>query len=77
MTTGKSNYVTWRFRGLRILKEKGLASAVVDMAADRADSSSNPATTERVNDQPCTIICLNIHDSQIPRIQSASNAKEA
>jgi len=77
MATGKSNYVPWRFRVLRILKEKGLASAVVDMAADGADSSSNTATTERVNDQAFTIICLNIDDSQIPHIQSASNAKEA
>ena len=77
MATGKSNYVSWRFRVLRIHKEKGLASAVVDMAADGADSSSNTATTERVNDQAFTIICLNIHDSQIPHIQAASNAKEA
>ena len=77
MATGKSNYVAWRFRVLRILKEKGFASAVVDMAADGADSSSNTATTERVNDQAFTIICLNIHDSLIPHIQSATNAKEA
>jgi len=77
MATGKSNYDAWRFRVLRILQEKGLASAVVDMAADAADSSSNTATTESVNDQAFTIICLNIHDSQIPHIQSASNAKEA
>ena len=59
---------------LRILKEKGLVSAVVDIAADRAELSSNTAITERVNNQAFTIICLNIHDSQILHIQSASNA---
>ena len=77
IATGKSNYIAWRFRVLRILKEKGVASAVVEIAADVADSSSNTAITERINDQAFTIICLNIHDSQIPHIQSASNAKEA
>ena len=49
MVRGKTNYVAWRAHGLGILKEKGLASAVVDMTADRADSSWGTATTQRVN----------------------------
>lgn len=75
MATGKSNYVAWKFRVLRILKEKGLASALEDDPADESETAST--TTERVNDQAFTIISLNIRDSQIPHIQSASNAKEA
>ena len=77
MATGKSNYVAWKFRVLRILKEKGLASALEDVAADDSDSAVSSATTERMNDQAFTIISLNIRDSQIPHIQCASNAKEA
>jgi len=30
MATRKSNYIAWRFRVLQILKEKGLASGMVD-----------------------------------------------
>ena len=30
MATGKSNYIAWKFRILRILKEKGLARAFQD-----------------------------------------------
>lgn len=75
MATGKSNYVAWKFRILCILKEKGLASVLENNSAD--DNSSDNATTERMNDQAFTIICLNIRDSQIPHIQSASNAKDA
>jgi len=75
MATGKSNYVAWKFRVLRILKEKGLASALEGAVSD--NSSADSGTTERVNDQAFTIISLNIRDSQIPHIQSARNAKEA
>jgi len=74
MATGKSNTVAWKFRVLRILKEKGLASALEEAASDA--SSADSSTTERVNDQAFTIISLNIRDSQIPHIQSARNAKE-
>src|SRR5437879_7301641 len=74
MASGKSNYVAWKFRILRILKEKGLASAIGDVAAD--DPVEN-IVRERINDQAFTIISLNIRDSQIPHIQAATNAREA
>src|SRR5437588_12867657 len=74
MASGKSNYVAWKFRILRILKEKGLAGAMGDVAAD--DPVENIAR-ERINDQAFTIISLNIRDSQIPHIQAATNAREA
>ena len=75
MATGKSNYVAWKFRVLRILKEKGLAGALEESTDD--DTTSDQTTAERKNDQAFTIICLNIRDSQIPHIQAASSAKEA
>jgi len=75
MARGKSNYVAWKFRVLRILKGKGLPGALEDTTADQPETSSG--NTEYVNDQACTIISLNIRDSQIPHIQSARNAKEA
>ena len=74
MATGKSNYVAWKFRVLRILKEKGLAQALEDSADD---TTAGQETTDRINDQAFTIISLNIRDSQIPHIQAATNAKEA
>jgi len=74
MATGKSNYFAWKFRVLRILKEKGLASALKEVPSD---DNSDTAARERVNDQAFTIISLNIRDSQIPHIQAARNAKEA
>ena len=77
MATGKSNYVAWKFRVLRILKEKGLSRALEEIPADDTDSASVSTITDRANDQAFTIICLNIRDSQIPHIQTASNAKEA
>ena len=75
MATGKSNYVAWKFRVLRILKEKGLVSALEESIDD--DTASDQTTAERKNDQAFTIICLNIRDSQIPYIQAASSAKDA
>jgi len=75
MATGKSNYVAWKFRVLRILKEKGLAGALEDDSAD--DASTDQESRDRKNDQAFTIISLNIRDSQIPHIQASSNAKEA
>jgi len=75
MATGKSNYVAWKFRVLRILKEKGLARALEDNPAD--ESSTASASMERVKDQAFTIISLNIRDSQMPHIQSTRTAKEA
>jgi len=75
MATSKSYYVAWKFRVLRILKEKGLARALE--ASTNDDSASDQAAMERMNDQAFTIISLNIRDSQIPHIQSARNAKDA
>src|SRR5437588_6865955 len=75
MATGKSNYVAWKFRILRILKEKGLAQALEQRDVD--EDLASQATMERINDQAFTIISLNIRDSQIPHIQAARNAREA
>lgn len=75
MATGKSNYVAWKFRVLRILKEKGLAAALENSTAD--DTTESQTTAEQINDRAFTIICFNIKDSQIPHIQASSNAKEA
>jgi len=75
MATGKSNYVAWKFRVLRILKEKGLACALEDGTDD--DSTGEQTTTDRINDQAFTLISLTIKDLQIPHIQPATSAKEA
>jgi len=68
MATGQSNYNAWRFRIIRILKEKDLLSAIED--------SSNTLSSNK-DDQAFTIITLNIKDSQIPYIQDATSTKEA
>jgi len=75
MASGNSNYVAWKFRILRILKEKGLSHMLE--AASNDESTIDDATRNRRNDQAFTIISLNISDSQIPHIQTASSAKEA
>ena len=66
MATGQSNYNAWRFRIVRILKEKDLLQAIED---------STVSSTK--DDQAFTIITLNIKDSQIPHIQNAKTTKEA
>jgi len=66
MATGQSNYNAWRFRIIRILKEKDLLEAI--------ESSTVSAAKD---DQAFTIITLNIKDSQIPHIQDATTAMEA
>jgi len=66
MATGQSNYHAWRFRIVRILKEKNLPAAIED---------STVSTSK--DDQPFTIITLNIKESQIPYIQDAGTTKEA
>ena len=66
MATGQSNYNAWRFRIVRILKEKDLLQAIED---------STVSSTK--DDQAFTIITLNIKDSQIPHIQNSRTAKEA
>jgi len=66
MATGQSNYNAWRFRIMRILKEKDLLPAIGD---------STVSSTK--DDQAFTIITLKIKDSQIQYIQNATTAKEA
>jgi len=68
MATGQSNYNAWRFRIIRIRKEKDLLGAIEDPAS--TDSASK-------DDQAFTIITLNIKDSQIQYIQDATTKKEA
>ena len=92
MATGKSNYNSWRFRLVRIVKEKDLLTVVTEVppeqATPAAGASSNaagkaptlsPELAEfRVKDnQAFTIITLNIKDSQIPHIQRCETAKQA
>ena len=52
MATGQSNYNAWRFRIVRIQKEKDLLAAIED---------SSVSSTK--DDQAFTIITLNIKDS--------------
>jgi len=66
MATGQSNYNAWRFRIIRILKEKNLLSAIEDTEVSASK-----------DDQAFTIITLNIKDSQIPHIQDTTTAKQA
>ena len=66
MATGQSNYNAWRFRIIRILKEKDLLEAIED-----------ELVSTRKDDQAFTIITLNIKDFQIPHIQDATTAKAA
>ena len=68
MATGQSNYNAWRFRIVRILKEKDLLSTIED--------SDIPVSASKDN-QAFTIITLNIKDSQIPYIQDTRTTKEA
>jgi len=67
MATGRSNFNAWRFRIIRILKEKSLLSAI--------ESDTDSVSTAKDN-QAFTIITLNIKDSQIPHIQDCTTAKE-
>jgi len=68
MATGQSNYHAWRFRIIRILKEKGLLEAIEDSEDSISPSKDN---------QAFTIITLNIKDSQIPYIQDPSSTRDA
>jgi len=71
MPSGKSNYQAWRFRVIRILKEKGLLTAIeenLDKSDDKALSCDNAAFT---------ILTLNVKDSQITDIQECTSGKEA
>ena len=67
MATGESNYNVWRFRIIRILKEKDLLSAIEEETVSSAAKDN----------QAFTIITLNIKDSQIPHIQDTTTARKA
>ena len=92
MATGKSNYNAWRFRLVRILKEKDLLTIVSELppiatpvagastaaAAGKAPSNAQELVEFHTKDnQAFTIITLNIRDTQIPHIQRCDTAKEA
>ena len=92
MATRKSNYNSWRFRLVCILKEKDLLTVVTEVPPGQATPAAgvssdapgkaptvSPELAEfRVKDnQAFTIITLNIKDSQIPHIQRCQTAKEA
>ena len=89
MATGKSNYNAWRFRLVRILKEKELLTTVTEgstpptAAGTSSETGKAPATTAQSaefvlkDNQAFTIITLNIKDSQIPHIQRCGTSKEA
>jgi len=66
MATGQRNYNAWRFRIVRILKEKNLLGSIED-----------ETVSDTKDDQAFTIITLNIKDSQIPYIEHARTTKEA
>jgi len=71
MASGKSNYQAWKFRIIRILKEKGLLTAIetdVDKGNSKDLARDNAAFT---------ILTLNVKDSQITHIQECATAKEA
>ena len=91
MATGQSNYNAWRFRLVRLLKEKGLLTIVTNgtgstppaedaetsEAGKRPETGPESAEFLQKDNQAFTIITLNIKDSQIPHIQRCSTAKEA
>ena len=89
MATGKSNYNAWRFRLVRILKEKDLLTVVSELppqstpeaeestatAAGKALTPSPELAEFNIKDnQAFTIITLNIKDSQVPHIQRCATA---
>jgi len=71
IAAGKSNYQAWRFRVIRILKEKGLLTAI----EEELDKSDSKAVAR--DNAAFTILTPNVKDSQITHIQECSTAKEA
>jgi len=71
MASSKSNYQAWKFRIVRILKEKGLLTAI-EAELDKA----NAKDVARDN-AAFTILTLNIKDSQITHIHGCVTAKQA
>ena len=75
MGSGRSNYVAWNFRILRILNEKDLFQVLEETSNDK--STIDEATRNGRSDQAFTIISINIGNFEIPHIQTARTAKEA
>ena len=71
MASGKSNYQAWKFRVIRILKEKGLLTAI----EESLDKTNNKAIA--LDNAAFTIITLNVRDSKITHIQDCGTAQEA
>ena len=71
MASGRSNYQAWKFRVIRILKEKGLLTAIEE------DLDKNDSKAVSRDNAAFTILTLNVRDSQITHIQECSKAKEA
>ena len=71
IVSGKSNYQAWKFRIVRILKEKGLLPAI-----EQNIEKGNAKDLARDN-AAFTILTLNVRDSQITHIQECATAKEA
>ena len=71
MASGKSNYQAWKFRIIRILKEKSLLSAI----ENHPDKSNSKEIAQ--DNAAFTILTLNIKDSQITHIQECGTAKDA
>jgi len=71
IASGKSNYQAWKFRIVRILKEKGLLTAI-----EQDPDKGNAKDTARDN-AAFTILTLNVRDSQITHIQECVTAKAA
>ena len=71
MVSGKSNYQAWKFRIVRILKEKGLLPAI----EENLDKTNSKALAQ--DNAAFTILTLNVKDSQITHIQECSTAKQA
>jgi len=69
IASGKSNYQAWKFRIVRILKEKGLLTAI-----EQDPDKGNAKDTARDN-AAFTILTLNARDSQITHIQECATAK--
>jgi len=71
MASGKSNYQAWKFRIIRILKEKVLLTAI----EEDLDTSNSKALA--LDNAAFTILTLNVKDSQITHIQECRTTKEA
>lgn len=71
MALGRSNYQAWKFRIIRILKEKGLLRVI---EGDLDTSNSKDIARDNA---AFTILTLNIKDLRITYIQDCGTAREA